>query len=97
MTFWPFWCIRKHRMVALVRGRPFSTTEPKIIVDAGLPPGSHRFQLEVIDDAGLRSAPATASVLIARGNTPPGPQPSPPIRAVTPRRTTPRSDSGSNR
>ena len=85
-------------MVTLVRGKPIRTAESRIVVDAGLPPGSHRFQLEVVDVGGLRSVPATASVLVARGGiTPAPPQPSPPIRAITPRHAPSRTDSGSNR
>ena len=75
-------------MVTFVRGRPIRTAEPRIVVDRGLLPGRHRFQLEVIDAAGLSSRPDTAVVQIARGGIDPAPpEPLPPIRAVTPRRT----------
>jgi hypothetical protein len=40
------------------------TTEPVIQVDAGLVPGTYRFQLIVVDDAGNRSAPAVQTVQI---------------------------------
>ncbi len=84
-------------MVTFVRGRPIRTDKPEIVVDAGLTPGRHRFQLEVIDSSGLSSRPDTATVQIARGGiNPVPPDPRPPIRAVTPRRT-PRPDRGSNR
>ena len=89
-------CLREADMVTLVHGKPLRTTEPRLVVDAGLLPGRHRFQLEVLDRGGLRSMPATASVLVARGGVAPAPPPAPPIHAVTPRRA-PRADSGSNR
>jgi hypothetical protein len=46
------------------------TTEPIIAVDR-LPLGRHRFQLEVIDDAGQRSRPVVAIVEIQREIVPP--------------------------
>lgn len=94
-----FWCPPKAaRKVTLVRGRPLRTTESRIVVHAGLAPGRHRFQLQVVDTGGLRSVPATAGVLVARGGiTPAPPQPSPPIHAVTPRHAPTPTDSGSNR
>lgn len=36
-------------------GKPITTTTAAVLVDAGLPIGNHRFQLEVIDSSGLRS------------------------------------------
>ena len=36
-------------MATFTRGRPVETTTPTVVVDAGLPVGSHRFQLEVVD------------------------------------------------
>lgn len=39
-------------MVTLVRGQPFSTDVPAIVIDAGLPLGRHAFQLVVQDEAG---------------------------------------------
>ena len=38
------------------------TRTPTIVVDPGLPPGRHRFQLEVFDEAGNRSKSATAVI-----------------------------------
>jgi hypothetical protein len=43
-------------------GQTIETRAPTIVVDAGLPPGRHRFQLEVFDEAGNRSKPATAVI-----------------------------------
>jgi hypothetical protein len=43
-------------------GQTIATQAPTIVVDPGLPPGRHRFQLEVFDAAGNRSKPATAVV-----------------------------------
>jgi hypothetical protein len=45
-------------------GTAVTTTTPTIAVDAGLPVGTHRFQLEVIDSAGNRSVPAVAVVTV---------------------------------
>jgi hypothetical protein len=43
-------------------GQTIATQAPTIVVDPGLPPGRHRFQLEVFDAAGNRSKPATTVV-----------------------------------
>jgi hypothetical protein len=43
-------------------GQTIATQAPTIVVDPGLRPGRHRFQLEVFDAAGNRSKPATAVV-----------------------------------
>jgi hypothetical protein len=51
-------------MARFVIGRPIATETPSITVDAGLPMGAHRFQLEVIDAAGNRSAPDVATVTV---------------------------------
>lgn len=45
-------------------GVPITTGTPSITVDAGLPEGVHRFQLEVIDSAGNRSAPDVVAVQV---------------------------------
>jgi len=47
-------------------GQKIITTTPTIVVDAGLPVGSHQFQLEVIDTAGNRSRPDVAVVSVQR-------------------------------
>jgi hypothetical protein len=49
------------------------TAEPTIAVDPGLPPGRHRFELVVIDDAGKRSQPVEAIVEIQPEIVPPPP------------------------
>lgn len=50
-------------MVAFAIGQPITTDVPGIEVD-GLPAGSHRFQLVVVDNAGLRSKPDQVVVLV---------------------------------
>ena len=49
-------------MAKFVVGQPIVTAVPSIVVDAGLPVGRHRFQLEVLTDTGQRSAPDVAVV-----------------------------------
>jgi YVTN family beta-propeller protein len=44
---------------------PLTTAAPTISVDAGLPPGTHRFQLVVQDEAGNASQAAVADVVVA--------------------------------
>lgn len=69
-------------MATFTVDRPITTREPSIAVDAGLAVGQHRFQLVVVDGAGLRSAPAVAVVSVQRsGVTQPGPILSGPILA----------------
>jgi hypothetical protein len=60
-------------MARFVLNQTIETAEPTIVVDAGLPPGRHRFQLVVIDDAGHRSRPVEAIVEIQREIVPPPP------------------------
>ena len=45
---------------------PVVTDKPVVVVDAGLPPGRHRFQLVVQDQDGNTSAPDVAVVTIQR-------------------------------
>ena len=49
-------------------GQPITTSEPQVEVsisrDSPLPPGNHRFQLVVIDDAGQESDPTTIEVIV---------------------------------
>lgn len=52
-------------MASFVIGRPVTTAEPRIVVDAGLKPGFHRFQLVVVDDGGQASKPDEALVEVA--------------------------------
>jgi hypothetical protein len=49
--------------------RPIETTSSSVVVDAGLPPGRHRFQLVVVSDDGRRSRPADVVVTVT--GTPP--------------------------
>ena len=58
-------------MATFTVGRPITTKEPTITVDAGLPVGLHRFQLVVVDDAGNRSVPDVAVVSVQRLVIPP--------------------------
>lgn len=44
--------------------RPFVGEQPALSVDAGLPPGAHRFRLEVVGASGLRSRPAEIVVIV---------------------------------
>lgn len=60
--------------------RPVTTAEPRVVVDAGLPPGRHRFRLVVVNDRGIPSEPDEAVVTVVRTTTPPPP----PIPAPTP-------------
>ncbi|MBN8442664.1 MAG: hypothetical protein J0M28_13355 [Thauera sp.] len=59
-------------MVAFVRGRPITTDEPTVTVDAGLALGVHRFQLVVVTADGRRSAADVVDLTVER-LTIPGP------------------------
>lgn len=52
--------------------RPITTHEPVVVVDAGLPPGSHRFSLVVVDSEGRASAPDEVVVTVRRHADRPG-------------------------
>ena len=67
-------------MTTFVRGRTLKTGDATAVVDAGLEVGTHRFQLEVIDSTGRRSAPAVAVVTIQRLTIPVPPVVVPPLR-----------------
>jgi hypothetical protein len=81
-------------VATFVPGRPITTEQPFIDVDAGLSVGTHRFQLVVVDAQGNRSVPDVQTVIISRlPVTPPivgpiGPvipiDPVVPIRPVSP-------------
>lgn len=45
-------------MATLTPLEPFVTGEPTVLVENKLPPGSFRFQLVCVDEAGNESAPA---------------------------------------
>ena len=51
-------------MPRLAAGRPFSSRTPSVKVENRLAPGSYRFQLVVIDNAGNKSAPAHITVKV---------------------------------
>jgi hypothetical protein len=52
-----------------VPNRPVETTQPTIVVDAGLPPGPHRFQLVVLDAHGNRSQATEVVVTVTAART----------------------------
>ena len=52
--------------------RPAETREPVVVVDAGLPPGRHRFSLVVVDSQGRASAPDEVVVTVLRHADRPG-------------------------
>jgi type II secretory pathway component HofQ len=51
-------------MAAFKIGQSIVTKVPVVVVDAGLKPGTHRFQLIVENDQGVRSVPVVMSVAI---------------------------------
>jgi len=90
-------------MASFSVGKPITTTTPTIVVDPGLPVGSHSFQLEVIDSAGNRSRPDLAVVTVQREVitfpplvdtrpiiTGPGPVVTPVVNVTSPTLVTPR-------
>lgn len=62
-------------MARFVVNEPIRSTEPTIVVDAGLPLGEHRFQLVVTDSAGHNSRPDVVTVQIVRFSPTPIDQP----------------------
>lgn len=70
-------------MARFVAGTQVTTREPAVAVDAGLPPGTHRFALQVVASDGRRSPPVEALVTVARVRVP-VPVPGPVIGPVTP-------------
>jgi hypothetical protein len=52
-------------MASFVIGQPVTTAQSSVVVDAGLKPGFHRFQLVVVDDGGQASKPDEAVVEVA--------------------------------
>ncbi|KQP37382.1 hypothetical protein [Pseudorhodoferax sp. Leaf274] len=76
-------------MAQFAVGKPITTDTPGIAVDAGLAVGRHRFRLEVLDAAGLRSRVADEVVVqVQRLVVPDRPIPTP-VTPVTPVRPTP--------
>lgn len=53
-------------MTAFVRGRPVKTAEPRVVVDAGMEVGTHRFQLVVVSRDGRQSPPDIVDVVVSR-------------------------------
>lgn len=58
-------------MTAFVRGRPVKTAEPRVVVDAGLEVGTHRFQLVVLTSDGRQSPPDVVDVVVSRASVGP--------------------------
>ena len=59
---------------------PFSSQRPTVVVDAGLPAGSHRFRLVVFNENGQQSSPVEFTVrVLPRLNGPINPEPFEPI------------------
>jgi hypothetical protein len=67
---------------------PFTTPLPRVVVDAGLPPGQHRFQLVVVGRSGRQSRPMVAVVTVLPRRPIPDPTPMP--DPLPPPRPTPR-------
>ena len=53
-------------MVSFARQRWHTSTSPRLPVAGDLKPGTYRFQLQVTDDSGNRSHPATLKVTVVR-------------------------------
>ncbi len=53
-------------MTTFVRGRQVKTAEPRVVVDAGLEVGTHRFQLVVVTRDGRQSPPDVVDVVVSR-------------------------------
>ena len=60
-------------MPTLTPGQPLTVDTPELLVENRLRPGTHRFQLVVIDEAGLESRPAELEVTVERRGRPAGP------------------------
>ena len=69
-------------MAKFAIGKPVTTTEPRIDVDAGLAAGRHRFQLEVVGASGRKSA-ADAAIVVVQAAAPPNAI-VPPLRSIAP-------------
>jgi hypothetical protein len=53
-------------MAILATGRTVASAQPTLLVENRLEPGSYRFQLVCVDDAGNASAPALLTVTVQR-------------------------------
>ena len=67
-------------MATLTPGKPVTVAQPELLVENDLAAGQHRFQLVVIDDGGLESAPAELLVTVRRLVRPRDPIERPDIR-----------------
>jgi len=57
----------------LLPNQPVETTTPRLTVDAGLPPGTHRIRLVVVSARGQQSKPAEVAIrVLPRGASHPG-------------------------
>jgi hypothetical protein len=53
--------------VKFVVNKPITLNVPTVVVDAGLPPGTHVFQLVVENERGVQSNPTQAVVTVKPG------------------------------
>jgi hypothetical protein len=67
-------------MATLPPGQPVTVDQPVLLVENDLAAGQHRFQLVVVDDGGLESAPAELLVTVRRLVRPRDPIERPDIR-----------------
>jgi len=72
-------------MAVLKEGVPVTQDDPLLKVDNRLEAGRHRFQLEVIDEAGLVSEPAVLVVSVSAPAPAPRPTPTPGRLTIDPR------------
>jgi hypothetical protein len=72
-------------MAVLKQGVALTQDDPLLKVDNRLEAGRHRFQLEVVDEAGLVSEPAVLIVSVSAPAPPPGPTPTPGRLTIDPR------------
>lgn len=82
-------------MTTFTVGKPVTTAVAEVTVDAGLPLGSHRFQLVVVDADGNSSKAAEVVVqvdrVIAAPTDPTPTRPTPSNPTLTPTRMAPRT------
>ena len=64
--------------------KPFETDQATVDVDPGLPSGTYRFRLEVVDNSGRRSNPAEVTVVVEPRLVIPPIDPTRPVPVVTP-------------
>jgi hypothetical protein len=83
-------------MARFVLGQSQTTRTSAIVVDAGLPAGIHRFQLVVVNAAGVKSAPDQVLVQVQATTVLPDIRPTPlspatPLQPLTPSPLRPRT------